>query len=232
MVLLTCIWLGCAAPHQGVPLSEPRGPAAQPQTALPTQRVAEPKPPTPVATTDTNTKVHAIAERITTSEATVSDLTHLPIALGPNYHPWADDVYQDIAANPVIRDVPAKMRAVLEAAGDPEDRLVGLSNLVVFGSYDLAKSDLPPMWYGGGLNLVALDLHIMFYRDLAAAIAQADAPKAERLDALNRLVKMVYEPTPVGLPEPNKRLSRTITAQFVARTKIELQIEALEQSSD
>ena len=80
-----------------------------------------------------------------------------------------------------------------------------------------------------GLDPVEVDLRVVFFTALAQAITAAEAPTDAKRAALTALVRLVEAPPPVGVPAPDDKIAHTATARITAKTKIEVQLEALDE---
>jgi hypothetical protein len=155
-------------------------------------------------------------------------LTHLPVKLNPPYHPW-QAAYDRVAADPQMGSALPAMRAALEAAGPPAERLTAMAAAAGKARGALAGAGRQADFSFNGLDPVEFDLRVVFFRALADAIMASEAPAKEKRAALVELKKLVDAPDPVGVPEANDRLSWTGTGRMAARLGVEVHIEALDE---
>lgn len=155
-------------------------------------------------------------------------LTHLPVKLTTPYFPW-QAAYDRVAADPQMGSALPAMRAALEAAGPPAERLTAMAAAAGKARGALAGAGRQADFSFNGLDSVEIDLRVVFFSALAKAIAEAKAPVEEKRAALTELRKLVDAPDPVGVPAPNERVSNTATARITAATHIEVHIEALDE---
>lgn len=154
--------------------------------------------------------------------------THRAIDLDPPYYPW-QEAYERVRADPILgAALKDEMIPALEAAGPPEERLRTMGEAANAARARYAAQGQQADFTFQGMDPVEVDLKVVFFRDLAAAIAADSSLSTEaKREALESLLPLVEAESPVGLPAPDERVPHTQTARLTAKTMIEAKLEAL-----